>query len=265
MLDKDILCATDLTPAADQAVRAAAMLAERTGMQVSLLHVLNRDERTDEAKSQVMETMRAQAAKAECGERVTYKLLDGDFMKRIAEETKNGHSVMVLGTHGPRGLRQTLFGADILKLVRHSAIPSLVVQEGTKTDGLLNHIVLPVAAHSDLDRLLSIVCALAKAFASEVHIYQLMRPMEAPSDDLLANKLRMLDCFQAENIRFVEVNEPSTTFSIGFAEPTIRYAERIGSGCIAIMSHASDEFRYIADAEKERILANTARIPVLCV
>jgi len=30
------------------------------------------------------------------------------------------------------------------------------------------------------------------------------------------------------------------------------------------MAKASDEFRYIADAEKERILANEARIPVIC-
>lgn len=265
MFDKDILCATDLTPAADQAVRAAVILAERSGIHVSLLHVLSRNERSDEGREDVLQRMRAQAELAHGGEHVSHKLLDGDFMKRIAEETAKDHSMLVLGTHGPRGIRQTLFGADILKLVRASEIPSLVVQEGTDTTRLLERIVLPVAAHSDIDRLLDVVCALAKVFASEVHVYQLMRPMESPSDELLANKLRMLQCMERENIRHLEVNEPSTTFSIGFAEPTINYAERIGSGAIAIMSHASDEYRYIADAEKERILANHARIPVICI
>jgi hypothetical protein len=65
-------------------------------------------------------------------------------------------------------------------------------------------------------------------------------------------------------VRCIEVQEPSTHFSIGFAEPTIRYAERIGAGCIAMMSHASNDHRYIADAEKERLLTNDAGIPVLC-
>ncbi len=265
MLDKDILCATDLTPTSDQAVRAAVLVAGRLNTQITMLHVLMKQERSSEGKDHVLEMMRAQAAKADGTDRMAFKLLDGDFMKRIAEETANDHSLMVLGTHGPRGIRQTLFGADILKLVRHSAIPSLVVQEGTDTQHLLERIVFPVAAHADIDRLVDLVCALAKAFASEVHLYQLMRPMEEPSEELMANKLKMLDRFQQEGLRFVEVNEPSTAFSIGFAEPTIRYAQRIGAGCIAIMSSASDEYRYIADAEKERLLANDANIPVLCV
>jgi len=264
MLDKDLLCATDLTPAADQAVRAAVLTAERIGAQVTLLHVLMKAERTAEGKDHVLDAMHAQAAKGKGNDRITYKLLEGDFMKVIAEETRHEHSLLVLGTHGPQGIRQKLFGADILKLVRHSAIPALVVQEGTPTDQLLERIVLPVAAHSQIDRLLDLVCALAKAFGSEVHVYHLLRPMEEPSEVLLANKQKMLDRLKGEGVRCIEVNEPSSTFSIGFAEPTIRYAERIGQSCIAIMSSASDEYRYIADAEKERMLANDARIPVLC-
>jgi hypothetical protein len=121
-----------------------------------------------------------------------------------------------------------------------------------------------VAAHSDIGRLLDVVVALATVFAADVHVYQLVRPGESPSDELLANKLRMLERLQKENLRYEEVNEPSTTFSIGFAEATIKYAERVGAGAIAIMSHASEEYRYIADAEKERILTNAPRIPVLC-
>jgi hypothetical protein len=74
----------------------------------------------------------------------------------------------------------------------------------------------------------------------------------------------MLQRLEREGLRHLEVNEPSTVFSIGFAEPTIRYAEKVGAGCIAIMSHASDEYRYMADAEKERMLTNAAKIPVLC-
>ena len=264
MLSQDLLCATDLTPAADQAVQAAVVIAERLGTKVTLLHVLNKDERTEAGKKTVLEAMAAQARKAGGDAVVNHKLLEGDFMDRIAEETARDHSMMVLGTHGARGLRQTLLGADILKLVRRSSVPSFVVQEGSSLDHLLEKIVLPVAAHSDIDRLLAVVAALAKAFAAEVHIFQLMRPREEPSDELIANKLKMLHFFEKEGVRHKEVNSPSTIFSIGFAEPTINYAKEIGAGCIAIMAHASDEYRYIADAEKERMLANDARVPVLC-
>lgn len=262
MLEKDILCATDLTATSDNAVRAANAIAAHLATRMTLLHVLNRSEQ--EEHHRVVGVMNDQVARGGAEGRTTHKLLEGDFMKRIAEETGQGHSLLVLATHGPHGLRQSLFGADILKLVRQSAIPSLVVQEGLKLEGLLQRIVLPVAAHADIDKLLDMVVALAKAFAADVHVFQLMRPGESPSDDLLANKQRMLLRLKTEGLRHEEVNEPSTTFSIGFAEPTIRYAQRVGAGAIAIMAHASDEYRYIADAEKERLLANDARIPILC-
>src|SRR5688572_20469235 len=50
---QDILCATDLTPVSDAALRHAMHLARRTGARISLLHVLVRSERTPEARADV--------------------------------------------------------------------------------------------------------------------------------------------------------------------------------------------------------------------
>ncbi len=91
-----------------------------------------------------------------------------------------------------------------------------------------------------------------------------MRPGEQPSDQLLKNKVLMLDRLEKEGIQRVESNVPSTVFSMGFAEQTLRFAQEIGAGCIAIMARASDDYRWIADAEKERLLVNAHSIPVLC-
>lgn len=264
MLDKDILCATDLTPASDDAVRVAAAVADRLSTRTTLLHVLNKNERSAEGREQVQAMLAAQVEKAGSGSHMTPKLLDGDFMKAIAEETGQGHSLLVLCTHGAKGLRQNLFGADILKLVRHARTPALVVQEGVRSEGLLNRIVMPVAAHPDIDKLLDAVAGLARAFDADVHIFQLVRPGEAPSQELLDNKLKMMRHLEQAGVKHLEVNEPSTSFSIGFAQATIDYAEKVGAGALAIMAHASDEYRYIADAEKERMLTNSPRIPVLC-
>ncbi|MFT3885884.1 MAG: hypothetical protein QM724_10780 [Flavobacteriales bacterium] len=170
---------------------------------------------------------------------------------------------MVAGTHGVHGLRQSLLGADILKLVRHVATGSLVVQQHSPRKPI-ERIVLPVSGHADISNLMDGVCALARAYPAEVLVYQLVRPGEQPSDQLLANRSRMFDRLREENIPHRDVVEPSTVFSVGFAEQTIRYADSVGAGCIAIMAKASDEYRWIADAEKERLLANVPGIPVLC-
>ncbi|MBL7980712.1 MAG: universal stress protein [Flavobacteriales bacterium] len=260
----DILCATDLTTVSNTALNYALGLAEHASTQVSLLHVLGRGERDAQAREVVTGRMNEQVAEANGQDRTRILLIEGDLAEVIAKESVQDHSYMVVGTHGPHGLRQTLFGADILKMVRRSAVPTLVVQERSPVDNSMGRIVMPVAGHSNIGRMLDAVCMLAKLYASEVHVYQLMRPNEQPSDELLENKLAMLQRLEREGIRHLEVNEPSTVFSIGFAEPTIRYAEKIGAGCIAIMSHASDEYRYMADAEKERLLTNASNIPVLC-
>ena len=260
---KDILCPTDLSETSLKGVHYADLLAARMGGSVLLLHVMGKKELTDEGRSHAKAQMEVQRSRI-TGSPAVMHFREGDFISEITEESRKGHSLMVCATHGLRGLRQSLFGADILKLVRRVELPSLVVQAKSPEQNDLSVIVMPVAAHQAIDNLLAGVTLLAKAFGSTVHIYQLIRPGESPSHELLANKARMAEWLTKEGIATKTVEEPSTSFSVGFSWPTIDYAKRVGAGCIAIMSVASDEYRYIADAEKERLLTNDAGIPVLC-
>ena len=260
---KDILCPTDLTPTAMRGVEYADVIAKSLGSSVSLLHVMGKHELKGEGRTEAKMRMDHHCSLIKQAP-VHCHFREGEFMQEITDESRAGHALMVCATHGPRGLRQSLFGTDILKLVRKVEIASLVVQENSPTNNRFPIIVLPVAGHDSIDQLMDSVCLLAKAFGSEVHIYQLMRPGESPSDNLLKNKTRMIHRLSDEGIAFQEVNEPSSGFSVGFSGATIEYAERVGAGCIAMMSVASDDYRYIADAEKERSLTNEPGIPIHC-
>ena len=261
----DILCPTDFTQAAEAAKSIAALIAAKQGASVTILHVLDKDhaKRGDAMMSAKSLLGHAEERLSKIA-RIRTIHREGDFMKEIAEESSKDHGLMVVGTHGSKGLRQSLFGADILKLTRKVTVPSLVVQDMTPVEPDFQRIVMPVAGHADISSLLNAVTMLAKSFGSEVHVYQVMRPGEQPSDQLLGNKLKMLDHLRDAGIACKEVNEPTTTFSAGFAEQTAKYAAGIGASCIAIMARASDDYRWIADAEKERLLVNATGIPVLC-
>jgi nucleotide-binding universal stress UspA family protein len=261
----DILCPTDLTPAGDTALTIGGRIASKYDASVTILHVLEKDQTRhgnsamsaksvlSHAEEELLRTSRARTV-----------LREGDFMKEIAEESSRDHVLMVVGTHGAQGLRQSLFGADILKLVRKVSIPSLVVQEGSMEGQDFRTIVMPVAGHSDIGVLLDTVTRLGRAFGSTVHVYRIERPGEEPSPQLLRNTQLMLEHLRGHGVQVEEVTEPTRSFSVGFAAQTGDYAARVGADCIAIMARASDEYRWIADAEKERLLANTHRIPVLC-
>lgn len=260
----DILCPTDFTAAAASAQRFATAIADRSSASITLLHVLDRHHHQSEALASASAKMGTAADALLARVKVNEVFREGDPLKQIIAESGKGHALMVVGTHGPKGLRQSLLGADILKLVRHVNVPSLVVQAESPENAGLERILLPVAGHEDISGLLNAVCWLASCFKSEVHVFQVMRPGEQPSERLLNNKLAMLERLQRDGIAHVESNVPSTVFSLGFAEQTIRHAASIQAGAIAIMAKASAEYTYIADAEKERLLVNDARIPVLC-
>lgn len=260
----DILCPTDFTAAASSAQRYATVIAAKTGASITLLHVLDKHHHESAALADASSRMGTAAEALPNTVKVNEVFREGDPLKQIIAETQQGHGLMVVGTHGPKGLRQSLLGADILKLVRQVKVPSLVVQAESPTIPVMDRILLPVAGHDDIHVLLDAVCSLARAFGSVVHVFQVMRPGEQPSDQLLKNKVLMLDRLEKDGIQRIESNVPSTVFSMGFAEQTLRFAQEIGAGCIAIMARASDDYRWIADAEKERLLVNDHSIPVLC-
>ncbi|MCW5897857.1 MAG: universal stress protein [Flavobacteriales bacterium] len=260
---KDILCATDLSPASDTALYHALLIAGRAGKHVDLLHVLDKHA-SEESEARAREHMAHRIAEAGGSEVARVVIMRGDPLTAITEAASHAHGLVVLCTHGPRGLRQSLFGADILKLVRKLPIPALVVQEHSPRREMLDRIVMPVAAHEDVDKLEDITIELARLFAAEVEVYEVIRPLGAASEELARNKRETLRRLAEEGVRHREVNEESEVFSAGFAEPTIRHAEKAGASCIAMMAHASREYRFIADAEKERMFTNTPGIPVLC-
>lgn len=260
---RDLLCPVDMTGLGDTALAHAVRLAKAAGGSVTLLHVRDKQERQGPVGEQVRAELDQLMARHAGAATVNVVYRDGNFLKEIAIEAATGHALMVAGTHGPRGLRQNLFGADILRLVRSVKVPSWIMQQQSPVRRV-ERLVMPVAGHDDIKGLLDAVTWLAGLDGTEVHVFQLMRPGESPSDQLLQNKLRMLQHLEAAGIRAIEANEPSTVFSAGFAEQTIRYAQRIDAHALAIMANASDEYRYIADAEKERLLTNAPAIPVLC-
>lgn len=261
-----ILVPTDLTSAAGKAVEFAIMLARKGGIGLTLLHVLDDP---SESFEQVEAKLRgiASGISGDANVDCNYILKKGKNIFNIIPDVACDECfrMMVIGTHGIKGLRQKLVGADILRLIKHVPIPVLVVQEESKLPvGGFRNILLPVGGHQTYSNLVEATVYMAGLFDSDVHVYSIEKPGFEYTDQLKKNLDATKASFEKNMVHFKRVIEPQSVYSVGYAKQTIMYAERTGTDLIAIMSVPTEEFYYFADSDKESLLTNPMNLPVLC-
>ncbi len=140
---KSILVPVDGSAASEQALPAARAVARRTGGKVELLLVhqaslpvlqyqnvpvpdadLDRDVRVSR-----VEYLRSLAGALEGQIDVRATVLDGDDVaEAIAERANAGADLIVMTTHGRRGLRRALLGSVAEHVVRHARVPVLLLR-----------------------------------------------------------------------------------------------------------------------------------------
>jgi nucleotide-binding universal stress UspA family protein len=138
---KTILCPVDFFPASDAAVNYAAGLAANYEAGIHLLHVITPlpampyeyaidtspivKSMEDEAKAELQNL--SDKVKA-AGINVEYEVRAGDVyeeIKRSMDSVKP--QIIVMGTHGRRGVERWFMGSTTEKLLRHSPVPLITI------------------------------------------------------------------------------------------------------------------------------------------
>lgn len=143
-----ILVAVDGSAASNKGLREAMRLAKAEGATLCILHVVNdylamasasmegvappRDLRPLLRKSgeRILARAKALAAKHRLQAVVVLReVLSGPAAESIVREAKKQRAdLIVLGTHGRRGLRRLVLGSDAEKVVRTASVPVLLVR-----------------------------------------------------------------------------------------------------------------------------------------
>ncbi len=141
-LPRHILVATDFSETAARALDLAAELATKLGAQLHLLHVLGITELGVPelglaVTSTMMDSMVANAQKrldaltaAKPAMKIEALLRTGDTRAEILHvATQVGAELIVLGTHGRRGLSRALLGSVAEYVLRHAHCPVLITRQ----------------------------------------------------------------------------------------------------------------------------------------
>jgi len=174
------------------------------------------------------------------------------------------YGLVVIGTHGFKGLRQKLFGADILKLVSRVPIPVFVMQEGSPLVETVGKIVLPVGGHHNFGLAVSAAQFFGSIFNTEVHLYSIHKPGFDWSQQLITNIEDTVRKLEENGIKVIRVKEEQDGFSTGYARQTLRYAKKVNANIMLIMSVSSADEYNAEKVYKETVLLNEYNIPVMC-
>lgn len=258
MNNKNILVPHDFTPVADNALKHALNTAGRTNATIYLLHVVAKEKNIAEAEEKLNEIVSAAGS--------TIKIIPtvrvGNIFDDIGDFAAEVHAELIfMGTHGQHGW-QHITGSHALKVITHSTIPFIVVQEKAIKETGYDDIVVPLDLSKETKQKLAYVANIATYFNSRVH---LITPDE--SDEFLKRQVKINIQFAVKffHERGIEV---TTKVSEGgsFDKEIVKHAVRNEADLIAIMNLNRNNMLGVITASHEQfILTNDAEIPTLIV
>lgn len=260
----------DFTPVAENALKHAIKISavSQQPVQIELVHVLitsgalakNRMSE-DEAKGKLDED--CARINQQYGVAVKSVILEGklfDVVSEYASETEA--SLVFMGTHGIKGV-QKLTGSWALKIIAGSDVPFIVVQDEPKTEKVFQNIVMPLSFRDEDKEKIRHTIKFARQFGAKVNVI-------TPNtfDSGLQKKIAL-------NLTFAKhrFEEAGTEFEIhsaskgkSFQEEIVSLAVDIESDLILIMTTPNLDFTdYVFGAQEQYIIANNAKIAVMCI
>jgi len=190
-------------------------------------------------------------------------ILTGKIFHEISSYASDSDvNMVIMGTHGIKGM-QKITGSWALKVIAGSTIPFIVIQDKPHSEERFKSIVFPIDFRAENKEKLQWAIYLGKYFNSKVYLFK------APFSDKGLQKKMKINLnfaikFLIQNNMDYEIH--TATKSAKFARETLSFAEKINADLILITTTKHINFTdYILGAQEQDIIANSLKIPVMCV
>ncbi|MFY7990299.1 MAG: universal stress protein [Fluviicola sp.] len=258
MEKKTIIVPHDFTSVADNALAHAINTAKATGAEIYLLHVVAKEKSSSEAQEKLQAVI--DALKTDIA--ITPVVRVGNIFDDIGDYASEAKADLIfMGTHGAHGW-QHITGSHALKVITHSTVPFIVVQEKSIKETGYDDIVVPLDLNKETKQKLAYVANIATYFKSRVH---LITPDE--TDEFLRHQVKANIQFAVKffHERGIEVTTKVAPNS-GFDKEVVKHAVSLDADLIAIMNlNRNNMLGVITASHEQYILTNDAQIPTLIV
>ncbi len=264
-----LLIPTDFSEVCNLAVSHGVRLAKHLGYRVCILHIINKETRSQLKRRNVGDEyidIRLKEIKKYYSRKydidIETRAAEGSIFSTIEEIAISiKANLMVLGTHGKKGL-QHVFGSYAMKVAEQSTIPVIIIQKRAFNEGY-RRIVFPVSNDIEPRPAVRWVALMARLFRAHVHIFQ------SPENDKgLDARLRTITreitgVFDSEKVEYSLISAEKTR---NFADEVISCSVMMHADLIMIMTRPNIDIPGFSMASwGEKLIFNNAQIPVMCI
>ncbi|MDA3893172.1 MAG: universal stress protein [Salinivirgaceae bacterium] len=259
---KRIVVPWDFTDKAHDALAHAVKMAKILDNSITLLNIAKKDKDVDETLEKLTDV--AAKTKEEYGVVTDAVVKVGNIFTTIGDYTEEQEDVnlVIMGTHGMKGM-QKLTGSWALKVIVGSHAPFIVVQNPPTDKASFDKIVFPVNFKTENREKLIWAIYFGKIFSAKIHFIK-----QEVSDKNLVKKVNHNLTFAKKYLSKYNVEyEMATAEKAGnFEQATLNYAKEIEADLMLIMTTKNiGNLDYVMGASEQYIIANTAKIPVMCI
>lgn len=259
MQKKTIIVPHDFTSVADNALSHAISVAKTTKGEIQVLHIVSKEKSIKEAEQKLTEIC---DAAANDDVKLVPIVRVGNIFDDIGDLAAEHHAeLIIMGTHGQTGW-QHVTGSHALKVITHSSVPFIVVQDRHIRNNGYNDIVVPLDLNKETKQKLAYVANIATYFNSRIHLITPDETDEFLRHQVKANIQFAIKFFHERGIDVTTKVAPTS----GFDKEIVKHAVSLEADLIAIMNLNRNNMLGVITANHEQyILTNDAQIPTLIV
>ncbi len=256
---KKIIVPSDFTPVADSAITYAININKTLNYDIVLLHIAKNEAAIAEAREHLQKQV--DSFKSSTGFALQTEIRVGNIFEdigKISNELKA--EMIVMGTHGLRGLMQFIVGGNALRIISSSDVPVIVTQSENKKTAI-HRILVSLDLNLETKQVLQVAKDVANLFNAEIFITS---PNE--KDEFLRNRI-------LRNLQFAEeyfgqhglsYNHEFIETESDYTKEVIKYARYKNIDLICIMNDSEDQFIHAFGIDREqKMITNDSEIPVL--
>lgn len=255
-----ILVTWDFTEKSEFALEHALVAAKKLSQRIALVHIVKKATEIVPTKERIEGIIASKYANVLPKPEVIVK--DGNIFTTITDLANEvGAKMVYMGTHGIKGMQKFL-GSWALKVIAHTKIPFIVVQDRPSTASFQN-IVIPVTFRKENKECINWVGYFSNHFGSNFHIFKAKHNDPNFIRGIESNMFFLKKFFVSKGIPFNLDEAPGEK---DYVLEVIDYALKLNADAIMLMITKDIGFAdYVLGAHEQFLIANEAKIPTICI